>query len=134
MISPAMLDALQDDDLRGTKSLIDEILQKRDKARKAKALEQAKAIDARALEEKRAVLAAAGLPLRALGGNGKKKTSNGPVYHSGRTYQHPTNKALIWNAKGKKPAWLVELEGRGGKATEVPAVSESVASTGKKAS
>jgi DNA-binding protein H-NS len=41
------------------------------------------------------------------------------VYHSGHTYQHPTNKALVWNGKGKKPGWLAGLEGGGGKPLEI---------------
>jgi hypothetical protein len=33
-------------------------------------------------------------------------------------YQHPTNKALVWQAKGKKPKWLIALETDGDKAME----------------
>jgi hypothetical protein len=119
MISATMLDELKDDELRTTQGLIDDILRTRDEERKAQALENARAIDARALNEKRAVLAAAGLTLKALGNNGKKKAAKGPLYHSGHHYQHPTNKALIWNAKGQKPNWLRELEAQGGKAMEL---------------
>jgi DNA-binding protein H-NS len=41
------------------------------------------------------------------------------VYHAGRAYQHPANKALVWPGKGKKPAWLAALEMEGGKAVEI---------------
>ena len=119
MISTSMLEGLQDDELKSAKSLIDEILQKRDDDRKAKALEDVRAIDARALNEKRAVLAAAGLTLKAFDGNGKKKASKGPVYHSGHFYQHPTDRTLVWGAKGKKPGWLVSLELQGTTPVEV---------------
>jgi DNA-binding protein H-NS len=119
MISIATLNELQDAELRTTQSLITDILRKRDEDRKEKALEEARAIDARALNEKRAVLAAAGLTLKNLNGNGKKKVAKGPVYHIGHTYQHPTNKALVWNGKGKKPNWLVEIEADGKKPLEI---------------
>jgi DNA-binding protein H-NS len=108
MISTSTLDALQDDELRGTRCLIDEILEKRDQDRKAKAI-----IDAKA------TLAAAGLSLKDLNGNGKKKAAKGPVYHTGHTYQHPGDKTLVWNGKGKKPGWLVALENDGIKVVEV---------------
>jgi DNA-binding protein H-NS len=48
-----------------------------------------------------------------LNGKGKKKAAKGPVYHTGHTYQHPTDKTLVWNGKGKKPGWLVALENDG---------------------
>ena len=48
-----------------------------------------------------------------------KNGNKAPVYHGGRQYQHPTNKALMWNAKGQKPNWLRELEASGGKAVEI---------------
>ena len=108
MISSSMLDALQDDELDTVIDLALALRKKRDEDKKAKAIEQA-----------RATLAAAGLTLKDLNGKGKSKMAKGPVYHGGRTYQHPTNKALTWNAKGKKPGWLVELEGRGQAAVEV---------------
>jgi hypothetical protein len=108
MISISMLDVLQDDELRVTRGQIDEILKQRDADRKAKAIEDA-----------RATLAAAGLTLKDLGGNGKKKAAKGPVYHSGHTYQHPTDKTLAWNAKGQKPNWLRELENDGIKPLEL---------------
>ncbi len=108
MISTTMLENLQDGELQSTKALIDEILQKRDEERKAKAM-----VDARA------ILAAAGLSLKDLNGNGHKKASKGPIYHSGRAYQHPTDKTLVWAGKGKKPGWLVGLEAEGKAAVEV---------------
>jgi hypothetical protein len=107
MIATATLEGLQDAELRSTKSLIDEILQKRDEDRKAKAIIAAKA-----------TLAAAGLTFKDLNGNGHKKVAKGPVYHSGHTYQHPTDKTLVWAAKGKKPGWLWDLETAGATAIE----------------
>jgi DNA-binding protein H-NS len=103
-----MLGALQDDELRVVIEQSQGLLKERDDERKAKALNDA-----------RAVLAAAGLTLKDLNGKGKSKTAKGPVYHGGHTYQHPANKSLTWNAKGKKPGWLVELEGRGEATIEV---------------
>jgi len=108
MIATATLEGLRDAELRSTKSLIDEILQKRDEDRKAKAIIAAKA-----------TLAAAGLTLKDLNGNGHKKAAKGPIYHAGHTYQHPTDKTLVWAAKGKKPGWLVTLEADGKAAIEI---------------
>jgi DNA-binding protein H-NS len=108
MISIITLNELQDADLRTTIEQAEGILKQRDADRKAKAIEDA-----------RTTLAAAGLTLKDLGGNGKKKAAKGPVYHSGHTYQHPANIALLWNGKGKKPGWLVELELQGGRAVEI---------------
>ena len=124
MISTTMLDGLQDDELRNTKSLIDDILQTRDEKRKADAIENARAVRAKALQEERAILAAAGLTPKALVKGSKKKAGRGPIYVGGRTYQHPANKVLIWNAKGQKPNWLRELEAQGKSAIEIPAAKE----------
>lgn len=108
MISNSMLDALQDDELQTVIEQSQGLLKKRDDERKAKAIEVA-----------RATLAAVGLTLKDLNGKGKSKMAKGPAYHGGRTYQHPTNRGLTWTAKGKKPGWLVELEGQGKAAVEV---------------
>ncbi len=102
MISKATLNELQDDGLRSTKVLIDEILRERDEDRKSKAIIQAKA-----------TLAAVGLSFDDLKGRGRGKSAKGPVYQSGQAYQHPADKALVWNGKGKKPGWLLNLEGEG---------------------
>jgi DNA-binding protein H-NS len=102
MISNAMLNELRDDELRTTIEQAGTLLKERDEERKAKAMEQAKA-----------TLAAAGLSLKDLVGKGKSRNGKGAVYHSGRTYQHPANKSLTWNGKGKKPGWLAALEGEG---------------------
>lgn len=104
------LDALGDDDLQAIISRCKELLAKHDRERKEKALNEA-----------RATLAAVGLTLKDLNGKGKTKAGKSPVYKSGHTYQHPTNKALTWTAKGQKPKWLRELEAAGGKASEITA-------------
>jgi hypothetical protein len=57
MINQAILDGLNDDDVREIKALCDKVLKARDDDRKAKALEQA-----------RATLAAVGLTLKDLAG------------------------------------------------------------------
>jgi DNA-binding protein H-NS len=99
------LDVLRDDDLRAVIARAEELLKQHDNERKEKALSEA-----------RATLAAVGLTLKDL--NGKSKKAKGPVYHGGHSYQHPTNKALVYQGKGKKPGWLVQLEAEGGKAVE----------------
>jgi DNA-binding protein H-NS len=99
---------LGDNELRATTGLITEILEKRDQARKAKAIVDAKA-----------TLAAAGLTLKGLNGNGHKKAAKGPIYHAGHAYQHPADKTLVWDGKGKKPGWLVGLEADGKMPVEV---------------
>lgn len=104
-----MLDSFNDEELREVKVLADKLLKQRDDDRKDKALENA-----------RATLAAVGLSLKDLV-KAKTKAVKGPLYKGGHTYQHPTNRALIWQAKGKKPKWLVELEAAGDKAVELAA-------------
>jgi hypothetical protein len=108
MIKPDMLDALSDDELRGVIQQSETLLKKRDEERKAKALNEA-----------RALLQSVGLSLKDVGGKSKKKAGPGPLYKGGRVYQHPTDKTLVWKANGQKPNWLRELEGKGGKAVEV---------------
>ena len=110
-ISPAMLNELQDAELQTVIEQSQSLLKQRDQERKAKAIEQA-----------RATLAAAGLTLRDLNGNVRKRPGKGPVYHGGHSYQHPANKALVWNGKGKKPGWLVALEAEGKAAVEASSV------------
>jgi hypothetical protein len=103
------LQTLSDDDLRSIIARAQELLEQHDRQRKDEALEKA-----------RVILAGAGLTLRDVaGGKGHKNGSKGPVYHRGHQYQHPTNKALTWGAKGKKPHWLCDLEEEGKKAVEV---------------
>jgi hypothetical protein len=46
------------------------------------------------------------------------------------SYQHPSDKTLVWLAKGQKPNWLRELEAEGGKAVEVPEQGESIRKAG----
>jgi DNA-binding protein H-NS len=89
------------------------LLKQRDDDRKAKALSDA-----------RALLASVGLSLKDLGVKGKTRTGKGPVYHSGHTYQHPANKSLTWNGKGKKPGWLTALEAEGSRAMEAAPVND----------
>jgi H-NS histone family len=59
------------------------------------------------------MLAAAGLSLKDLIGNGHKKAAKGIIYHTGHVYQHPADKTLLWNGKGKKPNWPVAFEADG---------------------
>ena len=101
------LENLNDEELRTVIARADELLKARDCQRKDKAMDEA-----------RAILAAAGLSLKDITKQ-QKNGHKGPVYHSGRQYQHPTNKNLIWNAKGQKPNWLREIESQGGKAVEL---------------
>lgn len=110
-MKPDMLDALGDDELRAIGARCDVLLKEHDTERKEKAL--AKAV---------ADLAAVGLGLKDLAAMKSKKNGGGKsaAYHAGRQYQHPTNKSLMWNAKGQKPNWLRELEASGGKAVEMP--------------
>lgn len=100
---------LKDEELQGVIARSNELLKDRDRQRKEKAVEEA-----------RAILAGAGLSLRDVAsGKPQKNGGKGPMYHSGRQYQHPANKGLVWNAKGQKPTWLRELEAAGGKAVEL---------------
>ena len=114
MINPNMLDGLNDEQLRGVINESQRLLKKRDEERKAKALSDA-----------RTLLASVGLSLKSLSGKGKKKTGEASLYKGGHLYQHPTDKTLVWNAKGQKPNWLREVEGRGGKAVEVYAANDN---------
>lgn len=103
-----MLDGLNDDDLRAVDARCLELLKQHDIERKE-----------RALSEARATLAAVGLTLKDLAGKGRVKPAKGLVYHTGREYQHPGNKSLVWKAAGQKPNWLRELEEQGKKPIEV---------------
>jgi len=108
-MKPETLDALKDDELRAVIGRAEELLKQHDRERKAKALEDA-----------RAILASAGLTLRdvaskATGANRGKVTA----YRSGHHYQHPARKELVWTAKGQKPNWLRELEKEGSRAVEI---------------
>jgi DNA-binding protein H-NS len=110
MISIAMLNELRDDELETFIEQARTLLKQRDEDRKAKAISAA-----------RATLAAVGLTLKDLNGKARSKNGKGAVYHSGRTYQHPANRALTWNGKGKKPGWLTALEGEGKAPLEIGA-------------
>jgi hypothetical protein len=109
MIKDDMLDAFSDEEILKVKALADKVLKFRDDERKAKATEDA-----------RVTLAAVGLTFKDVA-KGRIKPAKGPQYKAGCLYQHPANKALVWNAKGQKPKWLRELEADGGKAIELPA-------------
>jgi DNA-binding protein H-NS len=108
MINPSTLDALNDDELRSVIAQSQGLLKKRDQDRKNKALDEA-----------RALLASVGLSPKDLNGKAKKKTAKAPLYKGGTVYQHPSDKTLVWTAKGQKPNWLRELEGKDGRAVEV---------------
>jgi DNA-binding protein H-NS len=101
MIKADMLDAYGDDDVREIRCLCDKVLKSRDHERKSKAMESA-----------RATLAAVGLTMNDLA-KAKIKAKKGPMYKGGLVYQHPSNKSLVWRAKGQKPGWLRELEASG---------------------
>jgi DNA-binding protein H-NS len=103
------LEKLGDDDLRAVIARAETLLKQHDTERKEKALSEA-----------RATLAAVGLTLKDLARKSPVAKPKGPVYHVGHSYQHPTNKALIWSGKGKKPGWLTALEAEGTKAVELP--------------
>ena len=103
-----ILDALVDDDLRMVDARCLELLKQHDTQRKDKAMAEA-----------RTLLASVGLSLKDLVRKTPAPKAKGPVYHSGRTYQHPVNKGLIWPGKGKKPGWLIALETEGGTAIEI---------------
>jgi DNA-binding protein H-NS len=104
-----MLDGMTDDELRASIARAQDLLRDRDRQRKDAALADAAAI-----------LAKAGLGLKDLARRGPRaRTKAQPAYKGGRQYQHPTNKSLVWNAKGKKPAWLGALEGEGKSPVEV---------------
>ncbi len=109
-MASTILDSLEksgDDELKSVIDRANALLAERDRQRKEKALEQA-----------RAILSGAGLSLKDIASGKPKNGGKGPVYHAGQQYQHPGNKALTWNGKGQKPNWLRELETQGGKAVE----------------
>jgi DNA-binding protein H-NS len=105
----ATLDGLEDADLRAIIARADGLLKRHDEERKAKAINEA-----------RALLASVGLSLKDLQGKGRAKPAKETSYHVGHLYQHPSDKALTWNAKGKKPVWLTALEAEGKTAIQVP--------------
>ena len=102
------LDGLSDDDLRAIIARAETLLKQHDTERKEKALADATAR-----------LAEVGLTIKDLINGKGKKAAKGQVYHGGHHYQHPTNKALTYNGKGKKPGWLNALEAEGKAAVEV---------------
>jgi hypothetical protein len=106
------LDTLEkygDDELRNIITRSNELLEQRDRQRKEKALEDA-----------RAILTGAGLSHKDVAaGKPVKNGGKAPSYRGGCQYQHPGNKALVWNARGQKPHWLRELEAEGRKPVEV---------------
>lgn len=119
MIKLDLLDALTDNELDQIEAYSQVLKKRRDDERKAKAMDEARAIQDEALKKAEAVLAIAGLKLKDLNGKAKGRGPKKRAYHTGHQYQHPTNKALNWNGKGKKPAWLASLEAEGKTAMEV---------------
>jgi DNA-binding protein H-NS len=113
------LDGLSDDALQAIIARANELLKAHDEERKAKALADARALKAKALSDARTVLASVGLSLKDINGKNRVRSGKAAAYHIGHQYQHPANKSLTWNGKGKKPGWLCELESEGGKAVEV---------------
>jgi hypothetical protein len=116
-----MLGALNDDELRAAIKQAEGILKQRDDDRKAKARSDA-----------RALLASVGLSLKDINGRSRVRSASAPVYQGGHLYQHPANKALVWNAKGQKPKWLRELEGEGGMAVQVDPANDNAPSASLK--
>jgi hypothetical protein len=108
MIKQDMLDAYSEDEIVQVRDLTIRVLKRLDESKKAKAIEDA-----------RATLAAAGLSFKDVA-RAKAKPAKGPQYIGGRTYQHPTDKTLLWNAKGQKPKWLRDLEADGVKTLGIP--------------
>jgi DNA-binding protein H-NS len=107
------LEKLADEELRVVIARAEELLAQHDRERKAEALNKA-----------RVLLESVGLSLKDVAA-GKAKPVKAPGYKGGHLYQHPANKALVWNAKGQKPNWLRELEGEGGKAIEIESASDN---------
>ena len=105
------LNDLKDEELQAAIEHAQTLLKQRDESRKAKAIEEA-----------RAILTGAGLSLKdvASGKSGRNGNGKGPTYHAGHQYQHPSNKMLTWNGKGQKPTWLRDIEASGGKPIELP--------------
>ena len=119
-MKPETLDALTDAELQAVIARCEELLKARDEERKAKAVSDA-----------RARLASVGLTFRDVANGKSKRPVKSPAYQAGVIYQHPSDKALTWNAKGKKPGWLLELESHGVKpleaspANDVPQVKKA---------
>ena len=88
---PDMLEGTNDDEIRQIKVLADAVLKRRDDARKAEAIEQAREMLAQAE------------PTFPDVARVRMKAAKGPSNKGGHTYQHPADKALVWNAKGQKP-------------------------------
>jgi DNA-binding protein H-NS len=107
-VTPDMLQKLDDAALQAVIAQAEGLLKQRDEERKAKALEQARAI----LEE-------AGLKLKDVATGKPHKNGKGQVYHGGHRYQHPDDESLTWGGKGKKPRWLLILESAGRRAVEL---------------
>ncbi len=84
------LESLNDNDLQAIIARAGELLKDHDRERKDKALSEATAI-----------LAKAGLSLKEVAQRSRTRPKAGGAYRSGRQYQHPTNKTLVWTAKGK---------------------------------
>jgi hypothetical protein len=116
-----MLNALNDEELRGVIDHSQELLRKRDADRKAKALADARALQAKAQNDARTLLESVGLSLQNLRGKAKGKTGRKSLYKAGCSYQHPTNNKLIWRANGQKPNWLRALEKQSKRAIEIQA-------------
>ena len=124
MITADMLGALKDDELHWIINHSQELLKKRDGERKAKALVDARALQAKAQSDARTLLESVGLSLQNLSGKAKGKTGRKSLYKAGCSYQHPSDKSLIWKANGQKPKWLRDLETRGEHAIKVRAEND----------
>jgi hypothetical protein len=106
---PDMIEGFNDDEIRSNQSV------GRCRLKTAR-----RCAEAEAIEQARERLAQAGLTSADVA-RVRMKAAEGLSYKGGHTYQHPADKALVWNAKGQKPKWLRELEVSGGTAVEMTA-------------
>ena len=105
-----MADQLQDMTDEQLSGLIEDAQaeqQRRQKAKRQKALDEAKAI-----------LSAAGLSLRdalaGSGGSGKKKAAGKPALKQGQRYVNPANSSQVYTTgRGRPPKWFSDLQARG---------------------
>lgn len=106
------LETMDDDRIRSLIAAGAELLSKRDKERKEKAMRDAEQL-----------LASVGLSLRpeAVRKAMPKTKRKVAAYHAGRIYRHPDDASLSWNGTGVRPAWVHALEKSNRRPVEIPA-------------